>query len=137
MQQPVPGLIVHRARVVRGEVRAGETGYAEIDASRRRAISRSHTATHLVHQTMRNFLGESATQAGSLNAPGRLRFDFNTPTGVAPSVLHDVEQQVNEVLLADLEVHAFVTSQEGGPPDRRDGVVRREVRRAGPGGRGR
>ncbi|GIJ27164.1 alanine--tRNA ligase [Micromonospora qiuiae] len=112
VQQPVPGLIVHRARVIRGEVRAGETGYAEIDTSRRRAISRSHTATHLVHQTMRNFLGESATQAGSLNAPGRLRFDFNTATGVAPSVLRDVEQQVNEVLLADLEVHAFVTSME-------------------------
>ncbi|WBB81377.1 alanine--tRNA ligase [Micromonospora sp. WMMD882] len=112
VQQPVPGLVVHRARVRRGEVRAGETGFAEIDITRRRAISRSHTATHLVHQTMRNFLGESATQAGSLNAPGRLRFDFNTPTGVAPSVLHDVEQQVNEVLLADLEVHAFVTSLE-------------------------
>ncbi|MGA3489067.1 alanine--tRNA ligase [Micromonosporaceae bacterium DT55] len=112
VQQPVPGLIVHRARVVRGEVRSGETGFAEIDVTRRRAVSRSHTATHLVHQTMRNFLGESATQAGSLNAPGRLRFDFNTPTGVSPSVLKDVEQQVNEVLLADLEVHAFVTSQE-------------------------
>jgi alanyl-tRNA synthetase len=110
VQQPVPGLIVHRTRVIRGEVRAGETGFAEIDTSRRRAISRSHTATHLVHQTMRNFLGESATQAGSLNAPGRLRFDFNTATGVAPSVLHDVEQRVNEVLLADLEVHAFITS---------------------------
>ncbi|MEV6798856.1 alanine--tRNA ligase [Micromonospora rifamycinica] len=112
VQQPVPGLIVHRAKVVRGEVRAGETGYAEIDVTRRRAISRSHTATHLVHQTMRNFLGESATQAGSLNAPGRLRFDFNTPAGVSPSVLHDVEQQVNEVLLADLEVNAFITTQE-------------------------
>jgi alanyl-tRNA synthetase len=112
VQQPVPGLIVHKARVLRGEVRSGEAGLAEIDITRRRAISRSHTATHLVHQTMRNFLGESATQAGSLNAPGRLRFDFNTPTGVAPSVLVDVEQQVNEVLLADLEVHAFITSQE-------------------------
>ncbi|HEX5596318.1 MAG TPA: alanine--tRNA ligase [Micromonosporaceae bacterium] len=112
VQQPLPGLIVHRARVLRGEVRSGETGFAEIDATRRRAISRSHTATHLIHQTMRNFLGESATQAGSLNAPGRLRFDFNTATGVAPSVLRDVEQQVNEVLLADLEVHAFVTSME-------------------------
>src|SRR5690606_27972487 len=99
VQQPIPGLIVHRARVVRGEVRAGETGYAEIDVPRRRAISRSHTATHLVHQTMRNFLGESATQAGSLNAPGRLRFDFNTPNAVPPSVLQDVEQQINEVLL--------------------------------------
>ncbi|RSM61874.1 alanine--tRNA ligase [Actinoplanes sp. ATCC 53533] len=112
VQQPLPGLIVHKARVVRGEVRAGETGFAEIDVTRRKAISRSHTATHLIHQTMRAFLGESATQAGSLNAPGRLRFDFNTPGAVSPAVLHDVEQQVNEVLLRDLEVHAFVTSQE-------------------------
>jgi alanyl-tRNA synthetase len=112
VQQPVPGLIVHKARVLRGEVRAGEAGFAEIDVTRRKAISRSHTATHLIHQTMRSFLGESATQAGSLNAPGRLRFDFNTPGAVPPTVLHDVEQQVNEVLLRDLEVHAFITSQE-------------------------
>ncbi|WP_328460036.1 alanine--tRNA ligase [Actinoplanes sp. NBC_00393] len=112
VQQPIPGLIVHKARVVRGEVRTGETGFAEIDIDRRKAISRSHTATHLVHQTMRNFLGESATQAGSLNAPGRLRFDFHTPGAVNPSVLFDVEQQINEVLLRDLEVHAFITSQD-------------------------
>jgi alanyl-tRNA synthetase len=59
---------------------------------------------------MRNFLGESATQAGSLNAPGRLRFDFNTPQAVPATVLHDVEQQVNEVLMSDLEVRAFITS---------------------------
>ncbi len=111
VQSPVPGLIVHRARVLAGEVRAGESAYAEIDVVRRRAISRSHTATHLIHQTMRNFLGDTATQAGSLNAPGRLRFDFNTPGAISPSVLHDVEQQVNEVLLNDLEVNAFVTTQ--------------------------
>jgi alanyl-tRNA synthetase len=111
VQQVVPGLIVHRARVLTGEVRAGETGFGEIDVRRRRAISRAHTATHLVHQGMRNALGESATQAGSLNAPGRLRFDFNTPTAVPPSVLRDVEQQVNEVLIDDLEVRWFVTSQ--------------------------
>ncbi|GAA2497589.1 alanine--tRNA ligase [Winogradskya humida] len=112
VQQPIPGLIIHKARVLRGEVRAGEAGFAEIDVTRRKAISRSHTATHLIHQTMRAFLGESATQAGSLNAPGRLRFDFNTPGAVSASVLHDVEQQVNEVLLRDLEVHAFITSQD-------------------------
>ena len=111
VQQPIPGLVVHRARVLDGELRAGGDAYAEIDTDRRRAISRAHTATHLVHQAMRNFLGESATQAGSLNAPGRLRFDFNTPGAVPPSVLHDVEQQVNEVLMSDLAVHAFVTSQ--------------------------
>src|SRR6185436_14192348 len=112
VQQPLPGLIVHKARVIRGEVRAGESAEAEIDVTRRKAISRSHTATHLIHQTMRHFLGESATQAGSLNAPGRLRFDFNTPGAVSPAVLNDVEQQVKEVLLRDLEVHAFITSQE-------------------------
>ncbi|MCM4079108.1 alanine--tRNA ligase [Paractinoplanes hotanensis] len=112
VQQPLPGLIVHKARVIRGEVRTGESAEAEIDVTRRKAISRSHTATHLIHQTMRAFLGESATQAGSLNAPGRLRFDFNTPGAVSPAVLNDVEQQVNEVLLRDLEVHAFITSQE-------------------------
>ncbi len=111
VQQVVPGLIVHRARVLHGEVRAGETGYGEIDVPRRRAISRAHTATHMVHQGMRNALGESATQAGSLNAPGRLRFDFNTPTAVPPTILRDVEQQVNEVLADDLEVRWFVTSQ--------------------------
>jgi alanyl-tRNA synthetase len=110
VQQPIPGLIVHRGRVVDGEVRAGESGYAEIDVLRRKAISRAHTATHLVHTAMRQFLGESATQAGSLNAPGRLRFDFNTPGAVSPGVLHDVEQQVNEVLMNDLDVRAFITS---------------------------
>lgn len=112
VQSPMPGLIVHRGRVRRGELRAGETGYAQVDAARRGAVSRAHTATHLVHQTMRNLLGEAATQAGSLNAPGRLRFDFHTPAAVPPSVLQDVEQQINEVLLRDLEVRAFVTSQQ-------------------------
>jgi alanyl-tRNA synthetase len=110
VQSVLPGLIVHRGRIVRGEVRVGETAYGEIDVARRKAISRAHTATHLVHQTMRLFLGESATQAGSLNAPGRLRFDFTTPAPVPPAVLHDVEQKVNEVLTEDLEVRAFITS---------------------------
>ncbi|QSB03884.1 alanine--tRNA ligase [Natronoglycomyces albus] len=110
VQTPVDGLIVHRAKVVRGGIRSGETGFAQIDRRRRGAISRAHTATHLVHKAMRNFLGETATQAGSLNSPGRLRFDFNTPGAVSNSVLHDAEQQVNEVLNEDLEVRSFITS---------------------------
>jgi alanyl-tRNA synthetase len=61
---------------------------------------------------MRGALGETATQAGSLNAPGRLRFDFNTPAAVPPTVLADVEDEVNGILLDDLEVRAFLTSQE-------------------------
>jgi len=112
VQSPLPGLIVHRARVTRGEVRAGEVVLAEVDVERRRSISRSHTATHLVHRAVRGALGETATQAGSLNAPGRLRFDFTTPGAVPAGVLADVEDEVNATLLEDLEVRAFVTSQD-------------------------
>ena len=84
MQQPLPGPDRAPGPGARRRGRARRApGFAEIDVTRRRAISRAHTATHLVHQTMRHFLGESATQAGSLNAPGRLRFDFNTPAAVA------------------------------------------------------
>jgi len=77
---------------------------------RRRAISRSHTATHMVHRGFRNFLGESAAQAGSENSPGRFRFDFTASGAVSPSVLQEVEDQVNSVLIEDLQVNAFHTS---------------------------
>ena len=111
VQSPLPGVIAHRARVVSGEIRRGDEAQAEVDVSRRRAISRAHTATHLIHRAIRGALGDTAAQAGSLNAPGRLRFDFTTPSAVPPSVLADVQDEVNAVLLDDLEVRAFVTSQ--------------------------
>jgi alanyl-tRNA synthetase len=112
VQKPIGDLVVHRARVLAGEPVPGASAVAEVDVERRKSISRSHTATHLVHQAIRSALGETAAQAGSLNAPGRLRFDFSAPGAVPPSVLADVEQQVNEVLVADLPVRAFVTTQE-------------------------
>ncbi len=111
-QRPIADLVVHRARVVRGEVVTGAAVQTEIDVERRRAISRAHTATHLIHRAFRGALGETATQAGSMNAPGRLRFDFHASAGVPPSVLADVEDEVNSVLIDDLEVRAFVTSQD-------------------------
>jgi alanyl-tRNA synthetase len=112
VQRPLPELIVHRARVVAGELRVGAAGVAEVDVDRRRSISRSHTATHLLHQTIRAMLGDQAAQAGSENAPGRLRFDFTSPTAVSSTLLSDVEDQVNSVLAGDLPVRAFVTSQD-------------------------
>jgi alanyl-tRNA synthetase len=111
-QRPLPDLVVHRVRVKAGELRVGTQVGAHVDVERRRAISRAHTATHLVHRAFRAALGEHATQAGSLNAPGRLRFDFASPTAVPPSVLADVEDTVNAVLIDDLEVRAFVTTQD-------------------------
>jgi alanyl-tRNA synthetase len=110
VQAPVPGLIVHRGTVTSGEIVVGAPVHAEIDVERRRAISRSHTATHLVHRAFRGALGESAAQAGSENAPGRFRFDFTALGAVPPSVLTDAEQEVNQVLINDLVVRAFHTS---------------------------
>jgi alanyl-tRNA synthetase len=108
VQTPLPGLVVHRGRVRLGEAQAGDTAYGVIDVERRRAISRSHTATHMVHRGFRNALGESAAQAGSENSPGRFRFDFTAAGAVPPSVLRDVEDEVNATLIDDLGVHASV-----------------------------
>jgi len=110
VQVPVPGLIIHRGRVISGEVILGAPAHADIDIERRRAISRSHTATHLVHRAFRGALGESAAQAGSENSPGRFRFDFTAMGAVPPSVLRDAEDEVNRVLINDLDVRAYQTS---------------------------
>lgn len=112
VQAPVPGLFVHRARVVDGEVRRGIEASGQVDVGRRLAISRAHTATHMIHKAFREALGETATQMGSENSPGRLRFDFPSPTPVPDAVLRDVEARVNTLLIDDLEVHAEVMSQE-------------------------
>jgi alanyl-tRNA synthetase len=113
VQSPVAGLVVHRGTVTAGEARVDATVQAEVDTTRRGAVSRSHSATHLVHAGMRKHLGDAAAQAGSLNAPGRLRFDFTSPGGAVPtSVLTDVEDEVNAVLQNDEEVRWFVTSQD-------------------------
>jgi len=111
VQQPVPGLFVHRGVVKKGEAITGSKAIGEVDLLRRKAISRAHTATHLIHKAFREFLGETATQLGSENSPGRLRFDFPSPKPVDQKVLHDVEQRVNEVLLNDLSVSANLMSQ--------------------------
>ncbi|HXA57722.1 MAG TPA: alanine--tRNA ligase, partial [Streptosporangiaceae bacterium] len=95
VQRPLPGLVVHRGRVRSGEAQTGDSAYAEIDIERRSAISRSHTATHMVHAGFRKALGESAAQAGSENSPGRFRFDFTATGAVPAAVLHDVEDEVN------------------------------------------
>ena len=108
VQSPVPGLVIHRATVASGELATGDEVISHVDVERRRAISRAHTATHLVHRAFREFLGDTATQMGSENAPGRLRFDFPSNGPVGDAVLSDVEARVNDILSADLEVMAQV-----------------------------
>jgi alanyl-tRNA synthetase len=110
VQAPVAGLVVHRCRITSGEITVGDQVLVEIDVDRRRAISRSHTATHLVHRAFRGALGETAAQAGSENSPGRFRFDFTAVGAVPAPMLADVEDEVNEILINDLDVRAFYTS---------------------------
>ncbi|MFF4739271.1 alanine--tRNA ligase [Streptomyces sp. NPDC001262] len=110
VQKPVPGVSVHKGVVQVGEVTLGASAYAAIDVTRRRAIARAHSATHLTHQALRDALGPTAAQAGSENSPGRFRFDFGSPAAVPGTVLTDVEQKINEVLSRELDVHAEVMS---------------------------
>jgi alanyl-tRNA synthetase len=112
VQTPVPGVFVHRGRVLSGSLESGAQAQAAIDVERRHAISRAHTATHMVHKAFRELLGETATQAGSENSPGRFRFDFPATGAVPASVLNDVESRVNTLLLDNLEVSAEVMSQD-------------------------
>jgi alanyl-tRNA synthetase len=112
VQQPVPGVSVHKGVVQVGEVTVGSAVHAVIDIARRRAIARAHSATHLTHQALRDALGPTAAQAGSENAPGRFRFDFGSPNAVPGTVLTDVEQKINEVLARELDVTAEVMTMD-------------------------
>jgi alanyl-tRNA synthetase len=111
VQTPLPGLFVHRGKVLSGEITVGEQVFAEIDNDRRHALSRSHTATHMVHKSFREALGETATQAGTENQPGRFRFDFAAVGAVSESTMSEVEDRVNTQLVRDLPVSAEVMSQ--------------------------
>ena len=112
VQTPVNGLSVHRGRVISGEVSTGSKALAAIDLERRNAISRAHTATHMVHKAFREILGETATQAGSENSPGRFRFDFPSTGAVSDLVLNEVESRVNTLLLDNLAVTAETMTQD-------------------------
>ena len=111
VQKPLPGLYVHRGRILSGHAILNDSALATIDNQRRLAISRAHTATHMVHKAFREALGETATQAGSENAPGRFRFDFPSSGTVPQSVMRDVEDHVNALLIENLAVTAQEMTQ--------------------------
>jgi alanyl-tRNA synthetase len=108
---PVPGLHRHTARIVEGEITAGQEALAGIDGERRDAIRRNHTGTHLLHWALREVVGPHVKQQGSLVAPDYLRFDFSNDGPVAPEQLERVEALVNERVLANEPVRAYETSK--------------------------
>src|SRR5208283_4907896 len=108
---PVAGLIAHKV-TAKETLRVGDRVAVVADAERRARIMRNHSGTHLVHAALRNILGTHVKQAGSLNAPERLRFDFSHFAPVGQEELRDIEQQVNEEIRVNTQIETGVMSLE-------------------------
>jgi alanyl-tRNA synthetase len=102
-------LWVHRVNVESGEFVEGDTVIAAVDPSWRRGATQGHSGTHMVHAALRQVLGPNAVQAGSLNRPGYLRFDFNWQGGLTDAQRTDIEEITNEAVQADYAVNTFTT----------------------------
>ena len=108
---PVAGLIAHKV-TAKETLRVGDRVTVVADSERRARIMRNHSGTHLVHAALRNILGTHVKQAGSLNAPERLRFDFSHFAPVGQEELRDIEQQVNEQIHVNTQIETGVMSLE-------------------------
>jgi alanyl-tRNA synthetase len=107
-QTAAPGVIVMSAKVVDGVLRVSARARAAVDEELRRDTMRNHTATHLLHATLRNLFGEDVHQAGSLVHAPNLRFDFTFGRALMPQELQHVEDEVNRAILDNASVHARV-----------------------------
>ncbi len=108
----LPNLRRHLARQTAGTVAAGETATAAIDISRRSAIRRNHTGTHVLHWALRSVLGEHVKQAGSHVGPDRLRFDFSHYAAVTAEEIAEIERLANSQTLSNSSVRAFETTKD-------------------------
>ncbi|CAH0148031.1 Alanine--tRNA ligase [Microbacterium oxydans] len=110
VQRPVPGLISHTVEVTRGSVAVDDAATTVVDAANRRAARQAHSATHLVHAALRDTLGPTATQAGSLNRAGYMRFDFNWSQALSGDTRSEIEEITNRAVQDALEVTTRVMS---------------------------
>ena len=108
VQQPVKGLSVHRAVVREGEVHTGADVVAQVDVQRRRDGEKAHSGTHIIHAALHQVLGNEATQRGSFNKEGYLRFDFAWNEGLSESAKREVEEVAN---LAIRDNHEVITRE--------------------------
>jgi alanyl-tRNA synthetase len=100
-QRPYGGIVVHKGRITAGRLAVGDRVEARIDTFRRSEIRPHHSATHLLHLALHEVLGPEATQAGSLVAPDRLRFDFRWSRPVTEDEIERIQQRINELVFAD------------------------------------
>ena len=109
VQKIAKTLWTHRVNVESGEFVEGDTVVAAVDPRWRHGATQGHSGTHLVHAALRQVLGPNAVQAGSLNRPGYLRFDFNWQGGLSEDQRTQIEEVTNEAVEADFKVHTFTT----------------------------
>ncbi len=107
-KKPIEGYHLHKVRVRRGVLRTGVQVIAEVGAERRTATMRNHTATHLIHASLRNLLGGHIKQAGSFVSAERLRFDFTHFDAVDRNTIEAIEDEVNDAVLKNLSVNTTV-----------------------------
>ncbi|WP_055404774.1 MULTISPECIES: alanine--tRNA ligase [unclassified Mycobacterium] len=112
VQKIAKTLWVHRVNVESGEFVEGDTVVAAVDPEWRRGATQGHSGTHMVHAALRQVLGPNAVQAGSLNRPGYLRFDFNWQGALSDEQRTQVEEVTNQAVQADFEVHTFTEQLE-------------------------
>lgn len=110
VQRPVPGLISHTVEVARGSVAVDDLATTIVDAANRRAARQAHSATHLVHAALRDTLGPTATQAGSLNRAGYMRFDFSWSQALSGETRSEIEEITNRAVQDALEVTTRIVS---------------------------
>ncbi|WP_435744913.1 alanine--tRNA ligase [Microbacterium sp. PMB16] len=110
VQRPVPGLISHTVEVTRGTVAVDDAATTVVDAANRRAARQAHSATHLVHAALRDTLGSTATQAGSLNRAGYMRFDFSWSQALSGETRSEIEEIANRAVQDALEVTTRIVS---------------------------
>jgi alanyl-tRNA synthetase len=106
--RPTAGLVVHKGKVAKGSFTVGDAVTLEVDHERRSATRRNHSATHLLHYALRLVLGEHVQQKGSLVGPDRLRFDYAHGKTLSAEEIARVEDVVNEMVLANVEVKTQV-----------------------------
>ncbi|AKF27598.1 alanyl-tRNA synthetase [[Brevibacterium] flavum] len=105
-------LWVHKALVANGGLAVGDEVVASVDKQWRHAARQAHTATHLIHAALRQVLGPTAVQAGSMNKPGYLRFDFNYTEQLTPAQVEQIQAITNEAVDTDWAVNTVETSLE-------------------------
>ncbi|MDG5485856.1 alanine--tRNA ligase [Mycolicibacterium gadium] len=112
VQKIAKTLWAHRVNVESGEFVEGDTVVAAVDPRWRHGATQGHSGTHMVHAALRQVLGPNAVQAGSLNRPGYLRFDFNWQGALSEDQRTQIEEVTNEAVEANFEVHSFTTDLE-------------------------